>query len=320
MEAGYLWRDSIAYLQKDWLKVVTLVTPNFQPVKSHIILLLVVSMAVSGSLSIDRSAFKLVGSTPGDNAIKKMLGIKADAVIDFIRWDLLITTDETFKLTIQYGENQPNTLGFKQGGTVQIIEGNYHVSSNESWEQVYTLKSNDGKAMLNLVAITTNLFHILDNYYQLLVGNAGWSYTLNRDFVEAGELTKIKSGGSQSTESRLTFEGRTPCREIALLHPEMRASSDCFKIKWRLILNRDTKTGLPSTCTTRNIVDNQPRDVVGTWQLLKSPRALIYQLKLPGLQDPILLMQADKNILYFLDEKQNLLIGNKDFSFTLNRK
>lgn len=288
--------------------------------KSHILLLLVVSMAVSGSSSINKSSFNLVGSTPGDSAIKKMLGIKADAVIDFIRWDLLINKDETFRLSIQYGENQPNTLGFKQGGTGQIIEGKYRVSASENWEQLYTLQRKDGKSMLNLVAITANIFHVLDDQSQLLVGNAGWSYTLNRESIEAGEVAKFKSSGSQSTESRLIFEGRTPCREMALLHPEMKASSDCFKIKWRLILNRDAQTGLPSTCTTRNIVDNQPRDVVGTWQLLKSPRAVIYQLKLPGLQDPILLMQADKNILYFLDEKQHLLIGNKDFSFTLNRK
>lgn len=288
--------------------------------KSHIIVLLVVSMAVSGSLSIDKSAFKLVGSTPGDTAIKTMLGIKPDAVIDFIRWDLLINKDETFRLSIQYGENQPNTLGFKKGGTAQIIEGKYQVSATENWEQVYTLQRKDGTAILNLVAISTNLFHMLDDQSQLLVGNAGWSYTLNREFVEAAGVTKIKSGGSQLAESNLIFEGRTPCREIALLHPEMKASSDCFKIKWRLILNRDAKTGLPTTCTTRNIVDNQPRDVVGTWELLKSSRAVIYQLKLPGLQNPILLMQADNNILYFLDEKQNLLIGNKDFSFTLNRK
>lgn len=288
--------------------------------KSHIIVLLVVSMAVSGRLSNNSSDFSVVGSTPGDIAIKKMLGIKADAVIDFIRWNLLINNDETFKLSIQYGENQPNTLGFKQGGTAQIIEGKYQVASTENWEQLYTLQRKDGTAMLSLVAISTNLFHMLDDQSQLLVGNAGWSYTLNREFVEAGELTKIKSGASQSAESKLIFEGRTPCKEIALLHPEMKASSDCFKIKWRLILDRDAKTGLPTTCTTRNIVDNQPRDVVGTWQLLKTPSAVIYQLKLPGLRDPILLMQADKNILYFLDEKQNLLIGNKDFSFTLNRK
>ncbi|MBU7578283.1 MAG: hypothetical protein KAF40_09500, partial [Flavihumibacter sp.] len=178
----------------------------------------------------------------------------------------------------------------------------------------------EGTTMLNLVAINANLFHILDDQSQLLVGNAGWSYTLSREFVEAGEVAKFISSGTQSTESKLIFEGRTPCREIALLHPEMKASSDCFKIKWRLILNRDANTGLPSTCTTRNIVDHQPRDVVGTWQLVKSPSAVIYQLNLPGLQNPILLMQADNNILYFLDEKQHLLIGNKDFSFTLNRK
>jgi hypothetical protein len=277
-------------------------------------------MAVSGNLSINGADFNLVGSTPGDSAIKKMLGIKPDAVIDFIRWELQFKADQRFKLAIQYGENQPNTLGFKQGGTEQMIEGKYQVSSTENWKELYTLKNSEGKVLLNMVAINANIFHVLDDQNQLLVGNAGWSYTLNRAFVQDPGDTNIKSAVTQSTEAKQVYEGRTPCQEIARLHPEMKASSDCFKIKWRLILNRDAKTGLPSTCTTRNIVNNQPRDIAGTWDLLRTPRAVIYQLNLPGLQDPIFLMEADKNILYFLDDKQNLLIGNKDFSFTLNRK
>jgi hypothetical protein len=289
-------------------------------VKSHILLLLVLSMAASGNFSGNRSDFKLVGSTPGDSAVKTILGIKSDAVIDFIRWDLDFKADQSFTLAIHYGENQPNTLGFKQGGIQQKIEGKYQVSTTEEWQELYTLKSNDGKVVLNLAAINANIFHILDYQNQLLVGNAGWSYTLNQKSDQSGGVIKFKSSGTQSAESKLVFEGRTPCQEFTILHPEMKASPDCFKIKWRLILHRDAKTGLPASCTTRNIVDNQPRDVVGTWDLLTTPRANIYQLNLPGLQDPILLMEADTNILYFLDDKQNLLIGNKDFSFTLNRK
>jgi hypothetical protein len=289
-------------------------------VKGPILLMLVFSMATTGNLSINKSAFSVVGSTPGDGAIKQMLGLQPDAVIDFIRWDLQFNSDQSFTLAIHYGENQPSTLGFKQGGIQQKIEGNYQVSATEHWQELYTLKSSDGKVVLNLAAINANIFHILDYQNLLLVGNAGWSYTLNRKSVQSGGATKFKPSGTQSAEAKLVFEGRTPCQEFTILHPEMKASPDCFKIKWRLILHRDAKTGLPASCTTRNIVDNQPRDVVGTWDLLTTPRANIYQLNLPGLQDPILLMEADTNILYFLDDKQNLLIGNKDFSFTLNRK
>lgn len=288
--------------------------------KSSLLILLVFSLMTNGNLSKNNSAFSVVGSTPGDSAVKRMLGIKSDAVIDFIRWELDFKPDQSFILAIQYGENQPNTLGFKQGGIQQKIEGKYQVSATEEWQELYTLKSKDGKVVLNLAAINANIFHILDYQNQLLVGNAGWSYTLNQKSDQSGGVIKFKSSGTQSAESKLVFEGRTPCQEFTILHPEMKASTDCFKIKWRLILNRDPKTGLPASCTTRNIVDNQPRDVVGTWDLLKTPRANIYQLNLPGLQDPILLMEADTNILYFLDDKQNLLIGNKDFSFTLNRK
>ena len=288
--------------------------------KVAVIAWLFFSMAASGHLSGNKSDFTLIGSTPGDDAIKKMLLIQPNAVIDFIRWDLQFNSDQSFTLAIQYGENQPNTLGFKQGGIQTKIEGKYQISATEHWQEIYTLKSTDGQVVLNLAAINVNIFHILDNQNQLLVGNAGWSYTLNRKLIQPDGVTKFKSCGTQSAEAKLVFEGRTPCQEFTILHPEMKASPDCFKIKWRLILNRDAKTGLPASCITRNIVDNQPRDVVGTWDLLTTPKGSIYQLNLPGLQDPILLMEADKNILYFLDDKQNLLIGNKDFSFTLNRK
>lgn len=31
-------------------------------------------------------------------------------------------------------------------------------------------------------------------------------------------------------------------------------------------------------------------------------------------------MKGDDNVLFFLDKDRNLLVGNSDFSYTLNRK
>jgi hypothetical protein len=46
--------------------------------------------------------------------------------------------------------------------------------------------------------------------------------------------------------------------------------------------------------------------------------AIVYQLDLPG-KSSLLLQQADDNVLFFLDANKNLLVGNCDFNYTLNR-
>lgn len=50
-----------------------------------------------------------------------------------------------------------------------------------------------------------------------------------------------------------------------------------------------------------------------------NPEALIYQLDPNASQGSLLFLKADENILYFLDRSRNLLVGNYDFSYTLNR-
>src|SRR5690606_23546157 len=101
----------------------------------------------------------------------------------------------------------------------------------------------------------------------LMVGNGGWSYSLNRESpVDSGKIL-ISSSVSEDKSLQLVFDGRTPCQEIAAEHPEMNASPSCFKLKWRLILNRDSVTHLPATCIIRKVVDNEPRDISGKWTI-----------------------------------------------------
>lgn len=95
-------------------------------------------------------------------------------------------------------------------------------------------------------------------------------------------------------------------------------------IKWRLILNRDSLTYEPTTCSIRNIVDNEPRDISAKWEIITgtetNPDAIIYKIKVDNLDEPILLFAADDNVLFFLDKHMKPIIGNKDFSFTMNKK
>lgn len=273
------------------------------------------------------SEIVLVGSTPGDEYIKSMLAISADTKIDFIRWNLKLDNKNAFFLDITYGESQPNTLGFKGDGRKKIIIGTYLIIKNRKdnhFKEVYQLKSDALSEKISLVKINENLFHILTPQNQLMIGNGGWSYSLNRkDSVDSGKIL-ISSPKPEDKSLQLVFDGRTPCLEIAAAHPEMNASSSCFKLKWRLILNRDSVTFLPTTCAIRNIVDNQPRDVSGKWTIIKgtvtNPEAIIYKIQVDNLAEPILFLVGDENVLFFLHRNHKPFIGNENFSFAMNKR
>ena len=280
----------------------------------------------SSCSATNNPGINLVGSTPGDPAIKSMLAIPANENADFIRWNLKLMDDNSFNLDISYGESQPNTLGFKEGSKKKTIVGRFTIAKNQlkGFKEVYELISNDFVETISLAKLNENIYHILTLDKQLMIGNGGWSYSLNRlEAVEADSIL-IVSPTAVDKDSEVVFEGRTPCQEFKEAHPEMQASSGCFKIKWKLVLYKDAVANKPTTCTVRNIVDNQPRDISGTWEIIKgtatSPNATIYSIRVDNLQEPLLFLQADDNVLFFLDRNMNPFVGNQDFSFALNRK
>jgi hypothetical protein len=96
--------------------------------------------------------------------------------------------------------------------------------------------------------------------------------------------------------------------------------ADCKKVKWDLTLYQDPGTSAPATYTLDGTFYRDQRRK-GTWRVLRgaTPGAVIYQLDPAASQGSLLLLKADDNILYFLDGSRNLLVGNHDFSYTLNR-
>lgn len=290
------------------------------------LLITCVSLTASCSAGNIKPETVLMGSTPGDGLIKTMLTIPAETKVDFIRWNLIIDDKNAFVLDIAYGESKPNTLGFISEGK-QTIKGTCLMVKNQDrnrFREVYQLRGDDLPEIISLVKINENLFHILTPQNQLMVGNGGWSYSLNRKTpVDPGGIL-ISSHQPDDKSLQLVFEGRTPCREIATAHPEMNASAACFKIKWRLVLNRDSITHEPTTCTIRNIVNNEPRDVAGKWTIIKgtatNAEAIIYSVQADNLAEPVLFLLGDENVLFFLDKDNNPLTGNEDFSFTMNKR
>lgn len=288
-----------------------------------ILLVLFVHLSTSCSATNSKSEINLTGSTPGDQPIKTILKIAAETKVDFIRWNLLLNDKNTFVLDINYGESQPNTLGFRKDGEKKTFKGNFSVSEAGIFDGVYHLKSADLSAEILMVKLNENIFHLLTSQNQMIAGNGGWSYSLNRTEPVKNDEISVSSYINEKKSTEIVYEGRTPCKEMAAEFPKMKASSSCFKIKWKMTLNKDSITNQPTTCSIRNIADNRPRDVLGTWEIVKgtakNPNAVIYRIKVDNLSEPILLFAADNNVLFFLDKNYEPMIGNKDFSFTMNR-
>lgn len=287
----------------------------------------------SGRTENSISGFGLVGSTPADAYIKSLLDISSESLIDFIRWDLTLKIRDynsgTFQLKIHFGEGQPNTLGFKGGGVIKNLGGEYNVTvmpSGKDSVNVYVLKPATGPGKISLVELNENLFHLLNTNNRLLTGNGGWSYTLNRKDPEEVSSVGLPSFPiipdlSGDTASVLVYDGRTPCREFASAY-NLNLSPDCFKLKWRLTLKRDPVT-LSPTSYSINRTGTRESLIQGKWTIIKKKISgkdvVIYQINPYNPETSLFLLVGDNNVLFFLDKNLRLYVGNSDFSFTLNR-
>lgn len=273
----------------------------------------------------------MVGSTPADSLIKAMLAIPSEIKADFIQWELKLSRikekQPTFRLNIVFGESQPGTPGFKEDHK-KAFKGEFTSSEKTIANHqtgLYQLKSPQFQQEISMIKINDHLLHILTPRGQLMVGNGGYSYTLNykgpikdQDFSLPSLFTFTNAPPLQ-----VVYEGRTPCQDLAAEF-QMNVSESCIKLKWKLILNRDSVTRQPTTYVTRKVVDNRPQDVEGNWKVIRGtsshPNAQIIQLD-PEMPDKsILLYAADENILFFLHKDTSLFVGNEEFSYTLNRR
>ena len=199
--------------------------------------------------------YYFVGCTPGDDLIKSQLSIPNEAIIDFIKWDLTMDSlnQNSFVLNIVYGESQPNTLGFKEGGQTKLYQGEYHISKNSNYE-IYHLKSSGFQTEIAMVKLNSNIFHLLTPQKQLMIGNGGWSYTLNKKTPDKNKypLPNLKNSANmlRDTSVQVIYDGRTPCQDFAEEN-NLTVNQSCFKLKWKLILNKDPKTLQPTTYTLK---------------------------------------------------------------------
>lgn len=268
---------------------------------------------------------RMVGSTPGDSFMKAMLSIPNETLIDFIKWDLQLTAGAKkdkgdFTLNINYGEGKPNTTGFIGGGEKKTYKGTYTY-----FGKLCALQSTEFYERVTLLQLNENLMHVTETDLSLKKGNSGWSYTLNRatPLVSQTDLSATRNYEMLlgDTATRMVFEGRTPCQPVAKDF-SLPVDKDCFKLKWQLVLNRNSVTLEPMGYTIRR-TDSRVKDIVGDWKFIKTSdgkeSTIVIQLDPDRPDQSMNFLAGDNNILFMLDKNRKIYTGNDLFSYTLNR-
>lgn len=247
-------------------------------------------------------------STPAGAVVKKFLGIPLSDSVDFIRWELFIR-DNHYHLHYNYGISKPNTNGFINGGVKMELSGEWKKKDN------YYLLQNGTKSLL-IAELNEDLLHLGDSSNSLLVGNGGWSYTLNNTTPAGAHQLNLIAGPSVLKDS-MVFDGRTPCGVPGIIPP----GRECYKLKWRIILYADADKNIPATFKILATQWRQEGNLTGNWVIITSKNnRTIYQLNDEKGKGFLYLLKADDRILLFSDASGKLLTGDEDFSYTLNRQ
>jgi hypothetical protein len=246
-------------------------------------------------------------STPAAPLVRVFLGIALTDSIDFIRWKLSLM-DLKYSLECNYGIGKPNTNGFYDPKKV-VFSGMVKRENNN-----YILQN--GKQSLKLAELNANLLHILNNDNTLLIGNGGWSYALNNMTPSATNKFNMMSKQVALKDS-IAFEGRTPCGVPRIIE----AGKECYKLKWYLVLY-SYKNNMPATYRILGTpYRREEGGKKGNWKITTGKDGrIVYQLNDENENPFIYLLKLDEGVLIFTDANGNLLVGDHDFSYTLNRR
>ena len=128
------------------------------------------------------------GASPCDQFIRPLLSIPAGTECELIKWKLSLfknpeNEDQSrFGLQYTYGMAKNGTQGFVNDGTSVQISGRWKFEKNDGklpGPALLQLTPEQNKP-ISFVQLNNNLLHLLDPEGKLMIGNAAWSYTLNR--------------------------------------------------------------------------------------------------------------------------------------------
>lgn len=280
----------------------------------------------------DPSIFGIfVGTSPCQDLIRPLHHVPAKAGCDQVKWQLTLHQDSrtnmptTYTLASEYEVYTSNSTSEKSGS--HTFEGTWTIEQNVAGHPgsiFYTLDPEKPERTLSFIRLDDNVIHVANKDKSLMTGDGGQSYSLNRKNPKP--TASVKQSLPVSTVdhalTQIVFQGRTPCQEIARVSA-IPVAEDCLKLKWLFTLNYNPVTHEPSTYSLAR-TGHRESPITGTWTILHGTRnnqqAIVYKLKTNKAEESIYLLQADKNVLFFLDREMNLLVGNQDFDYTLNLK
>lgn len=179
--------------------------------------------AAQGSAAGGSSVFGVfVGSSPCDQAIRHVLSIPPSADAELIEWDLTLYTAARvgeaaqYHLPYRYGLTVAGRPGLGRQITAREKRGTWRVERTDTSPAAETYEL-EGVASLSKISET--VLHLLTTTGKLMVGDSGWSYTLNRrdasdplvnPSLEAQERDQPRSISAVSTDPTVfgVFEGR----------------------------------------------------------------------------------------------------------------
>ena len=280
-------------------------------------------------------AQELVGSTPCGPEMRAFIGgLAAEAPCHAVTWKLSMDAPTNgrgaWRLSAVYGVPPASNPNAMVDGPRVTLDGMWTSDTASGGRRTtWRLTTGTPPRVLSFTNVADGLVHVLDAGGRLMIGTAGWSYTLN-------DATRAERPGNPSLATDMSykispvstgslvfavFEGRTPCAGISRAIG-LRENSGCLKVKWRVTLYQNPQSSAPATYKIEGtLYRQQPRE--GSWRVVRGvasdPNAVVYQLDPTPTEGAILLLRADDNILYFLNAQKQALIGTVDYSYTLNR-
>ena len=267
-----------------------------------------------------------VGTTPCGAPVRAFLGISPRAKCDLIRWDVWLAlgvngNQPPLRVTAQYGVEGKTLRKIEKDGLWLVGQGTVeHPDAT-----VYRLQLRD--AEMRLWRVGPNTVYFLDDERKLLVGDGSYSYALSTAISERSqsgqtpELSYTLAPLAAGADVFGVFEGRTPCGLSQVLG--VAVSVGCHHLKWRATLFCDPNTrALVRYRLEGSLFPAGPRDGAISYHVSTAFNrdASVFNLEPPPGDHPLYLMRGDDNVFFFVDRTGNLGLGNREFSYVLNRR